>query len=147
MLIYSEEANIFFCCNQKPSLSRSWIISFLRNDWSQNVTKPASVYWLIVNSLFQVPDKFWVRSPENIWGLRVNVYFSRVKIWTTYFCSLLWFDFISSMKQVGHKQPPALPGRGNKRAEQKTLSEIEDQVGGSRKDQNNKLPLQSDSLR
>lgn len=51
------------------------------------------------------------------------------------------------MKQVGHKQPPALPGRANKRAEQKTPSEIEDQVGGSHKDQNNKLPLLSDSLR
>lgn len=110
------------------------------------VTIPASIYWLIVNSLFQVPDEFWVRTPENIWRLRVNVYFSRVKIWATYFCSLLWFDFISSVKQVGRKQPPALPGRPNKRAEQKNLSEIEDQVGGSYKDQNNKLLLLSHSL-
>lgn len=48
---------------------------------------------------------------------------------------------------MGHKQPPALPGRPNKRAEQKNLSEIEDQMGGSYKDRNNKLPLLSGSLR
>lgn len=131
---------------QKLSLSRSQVILLQGNSWSQTVTIPASIYWLIVNSLFQVPDEFWVRTPENIWRLRVNVYFSRVKIWATYFCSLLWFDFISSVKQVGRKQPPALPGRPNKRAEQKNLSEIEDQVGGSYKDQNNKLLLLSHSL-
>lgn len=30
------------------------------------------------------------------------------------------------MKQMGHMQPPALPGRPNKRREKKNLSEIED---------------------
>jgi len=48
---------------------------------------------------------------------------------------------------MGHKQPSALPGRPISRAEQKNLSEIEDRMEGSYKDQNKKLPLLSDSLR
>lgn len=70
----SQQRLIFFFCQQQLNLSKSWIISFFSNGWFQSATKPASIYWLIVNSLFQVPDNFWARSPENMWEVRVNIY-------------------------------------------------------------------------
>lgn len=145
-LMDNEDVDFFFFFSSYNSSSRAWVILPLGNSWSQNVTIPASIYWLIINSLFQVLDKLWVRKPENIWGLRLNVHFNRMlRIGATYFCSLLWFDFISRGKQVGHKQPSALLGRLSKSLTETPLRNR--RRNGRKLDPSNKSPLLSDSLR